>query len=58
MVRIRSRQPATVAGRPLEGEHVPPPEELDELAGAEAFGARQDVDPDDPFGAGARRRDV
>lgn len=57
MVRIRSRQPATVAGRPLEGEHVPPPEELDELAGAEAFGARQEVDPDDPFGAGARRRD-
>src|SRR5687768_16062941 len=59
MVRIRPRQPDTVAGRPLEGEHVPPPEDLDELAGVEAFGPRPDVDPDDPFGTGAvegRRR--
>jgi hypothetical protein len=63
MVRIRprgdaQRGPDTVAGRPLEGEAVPPPAlddlvEVDELAGAEAFGPPPDRNPDDPFGMAA-----
>lgn len=60
MVRIRPRAdgavgPDTVAGRPLAGEHVPPPPlddlvEVDDLAGVEAFAPASGGDPDDPFG--------
>lgn len=59
MVRIRPSgttggDPETVAGRPLAGDAVPPPDdELDDLAGVEAFAPRDDGD----FGrAFARRR--
>lgn len=68
MVKIRPRgvgEPATIAGRPLEGEHVPPPDpeqiadaaEVDDLAGAEAFGPRPEGDAEyaAAFAGGGRR---